>query len=413
MLKDEIDEAKRSVSTETVQITIGEVANMYTQSELNIIPEFQRLFRWTPERKSNFVESILIGIPIPPVFVYENADGTWELIDGLQRISTVLEFMGVLRDQIHDGFLRSKLIETKYLPSLRGVVWEKGEVPIISEFFEPPDSEDDLELEDGIADDLILSAPVQDIKGVEAYVEPEVDPEKPLDKALQLFFRRHRIDFQILKYPSDPKTKFDLFQRLNRGGAYANEQEVRTCSMVLANSEFTRALRQFSSEETFQKIFQITKVQRQTQKDFEYAVRAVVHTFEEFKQGRDVQEFLDGAILKIMTERDPGVVIETVGWSIDKLRRILGDKALNPPANTIPGIANRFSLRALEGIVVGISRNRGSIENLPNVDEYIRQRVVAFWNEPEVLSMATPGLRGTVRLQRTVAFGDRWFRPHG
>ena len=43
------------------------------------------------------------------------------------------------------------------------------------------------------------------------------------------------MDFQILEHPSDPKTKFDLFQRLNRGGAYANEQEVRTCSMVLAN----------------------------------------------------------------------------------------------------------------------------------------------------------------------------------
>jgi uncharacterized protein with ParB-like and HNH nuclease domain len=41
------------------------------------------------ERKSGFVESILIGIPVPPVFVYENEDGTWELIDGQQRISTV------------------------------------------------------------------------------------------------------------------------------------------------------------------------------------------------------------------------------------------------------------------------------------------------------------------------------------
>ena len=47
----------------------------------------------------------LIGIPIPPVFVYENEDGTWELIDGLQRISTVLEFMGTLAD-IDTGELR-------------------------------------------------------------------------------------------------------------------------------------------------------------------------------------------------------------------------------------------------------------------------------------------------------------------
>ena len=59
MLKEEIDKAKRSVNTDTVQMSIGEVANMYATAELNILPEFQRLFRWTPERKSAFIESIL------------------------------------------------------------------------------------------------------------------------------------------------------------------------------------------------------------------------------------------------------------------------------------------------------------------------------------------------------------------
>src|SRR5215471_15186076 len=101
----------------------------------------------------------LIGIPIPPVFVYENEDGTWELIDGLQRISTVIEFMGLLKDPRSGKLRRSRLTGTKYLPSLEGIFWEVQE-----------------------------------------------DGEHPLDKALQLFFRRHRIDFQILKHPSDPKT---------------------------------------------------------------------------------------------------------------------------------------------------------------------------------------------------------------
>jgi hypothetical protein len=127
MLKDEIDEAKRTVSTDTVQITVGEVANMYANAELNILPDFQRLFRWSDDRKSNFVESILIGIPIPPAFVYENESGTWELIDGLQRISTVLEFMGVLKDPDTGEMRRSKLLGTKYLPSLNGVVWQAKE----------------------------------------------------------------------------------------------------------------------------------------------------------------------------------------------------------------------------------------------------------------------------------------------
>ena len=96
--------------------------------------------------------------------------------------------------------------------------------------------------------------------------------ETSLDTALQLFFRRHRIDFQILKHPSDPKTKFDLFQRLNRGGAYANEQEVRTCSMVLANADLTRQLRELCATDPFRLIFRVTEDQRKQQRDLDYAL---------------------------------------------------------------------------------------------------------------------------------------------
>jgi Protein of unknown function DUF262 len=364
MLKDEIDEAKRTVTTDTVQITIGEVANMYTSDELNILPDFQRLFRWSDDRKSNLVESILIGIPIPPAFVYEKDNGTWELIDGLQRISTVLEFMGVLRDPDTGETRRSKMLKTKYLPSLEGVVWEA-----------------------------------------------QTNGEKTLDKPLQLFFRRHRIEFQILKHPSDPKTKFDLFQRLNRGGAYANEQEVRTCSMVLANLEFTQRLRQFTTRQGFRRIFRVTEEQRMSQQDLEYAVRLAVHTYEEFPQRRDVQEFLDQPILKVMGERAAADVVDQIGWSVETLHRLFGERALLPPEDRPEGIAPRFSLRALEGIAVGLARNKAAILARGDSEGFIRGRVAAFWDQPEVREMSAAGLRGSVRLQRSVPFGSRWFNP--
>ncbi|MFG1413805.1 DUF262 domain-containing protein [Xanthobacter sp. VTT E-85241] len=142
MLRDEIDNAKRTVTTESVQITIGEVANMYMNQELNIFPDFQRLFRWSLTKKSNFVESILIGIPIPPAFAYENSNGTWDLIDGLQRISTILEFMGVLKDPDTGEIARSKLISTKYLPSLNDVVWEANGRPLSLKSYESPEADD-------------------------------------------------------------------------------------------------------------------------------------------------------------------------------------------------------------------------------------------------------------------------------
>jgi Protein of unknown function DUF262 len=365
MLKDEIDLAKRAVNTDTVQITIGEVNNMYTSKELNILPDFQRLFRWTNERKSNFVESILIGIPIPPVFVYENEDGTWELIDGLQRISTLLEFMGILRDVDTGVILRSQLQKTKYLPSLQGMVWEK-----------------------------------------------EAAAEVQIDKAVQLFFRRARIDFQILRHPSDPKTKFDLFQRLNRGGAYANEQEVRTCSMVLANGPFTQAIRAFAQRDDFKSIFQITEEHRSTQRDIDYITRLIVHIFSDYNKALDVQEFLDVAIVDILTTRDQTKVFETLDWTIGSLHRVLGDRVLIPPQAAQDGVANRFSLRALEAIAVGLGRNKDAVISINNPDDFIREKITSFWQQPQVLEMSASGLRGTVRLQRTIPFGETWFNPN-
>jgi hypothetical protein len=94
------------------------------------------------------------------------------------------------------------------------------------------------------------------------------------------------------------------------------------------------------------------------------------------------------------------------------LHRALNADALIPPDERQEGIAPRFSLRALEGIVVGIARNRAAIEALSDSDEFIRQRVATFWQQPEVAEMSAAGLRGTVRIQRSVPFGAAWFNPN-
>ncbi len=98
-LENEVREHSQEVHTTEMKMSIGEIINLYRDKELIIRPEFQRLFRWEVEQKSRLIESILIGIPIPPIFVQQRKDGVWEIIDGLQRVSTILEFVGVLKDK--------------------------------------------------------------------------------------------------------------------------------------------------------------------------------------------------------------------------------------------------------------------------------------------------------------------------
>jgi hypothetical protein len=83
----------RELRTDAVDFSFGEIVNLHSDKEIIISPEYQRLFRWTDEQKSRLIESILIQLPIPPIFLIENDNGIPELIDGLQRVSSVIQFI--------------------------------------------------------------------------------------------------------------------------------------------------------------------------------------------------------------------------------------------------------------------------------------------------------------------------------
>src|ERR1035438_2617716 len=57
------------------------------------IPEYQRDFTWDKIRQSRFIESVILGLPIPLIFVAENKDSAWEIVDGSQRIRTLHSFI--------------------------------------------------------------------------------------------------------------------------------------------------------------------------------------------------------------------------------------------------------------------------------------------------------------------------------
>lgn len=371
-LKSEIENARQSVKTDRLQLSVGEIISMYENDELNIQPEFQRLFRWSAEKKANLIESILIDIPIPSIFTYEKEDGTWELIDGLQRISTIFEFFGVLREpETGDLLPPSALKETTYLSSLENAVWERS----------------------------------KKIQGV------PVNQQISLEKPQQLSIRRARLDVQVLKQPSDAETKFHLFQRLNRGGAYANEQEVRTCAMVMVAPKFVKRIESLALNKKFVGMTSITETAVKRQKDIEYIVRILVHTYRDYDNVSDVEEFFDEKIIDILKKESIDEFERKFLFVVNTLHDLSGTKALFPEAGANQGRGIRFSLRALEAVFVGIMRNADEIQALPDPRAFVSNRVLDFWKQPEIDGMSASGLRGTQRLQKTIPFGDEWFKP--
>lgn len=369
MLADEIAEGQRSVRTDAYQMSIGEIVSMYDNREIIIDPEFQRLFRWDSGQKSRFIESILLGIPIPSIFVFEKENGSWELIDGLQRISTLLEFMGKLRGPDGDMVPPSILDATKYLPSLHSAVWELS--------------------------DLIPDVPP--------------DEQREIDKRHQLLIRRGRIGVEILKRPSDDQTKFDLFQRLNAGGTQANAQELRNCIMLMVNGDYFRAVKTSAEERAFQDVVSVTEEQIERQRHMEFAVRFLVHTWVPYDGTLDVEEYIDGGIVSLAKAGDEAKATRLIEDTFTLLNNVAGKDALRRFENGHH--LGKVGLVGLEGIAVGVAKNLDAILALPVPQDFVRDRIQTFWTQPDTAKFTSLGLRGTTRIQRTVPFGQNWFRP--
>lgn len=371
MLTQEIESAKRLVSTDAYQMSIGEIVSMYDDREIIIDPEFQRLFRWDIGQKSKLIESLLLGIPLPPIFVFEKDDGSWELIDGLQRVSTILEFMGRLRGPDEGIQLPSVLEATKYLPSLHNAVWEtSARIPHVHE-----------------------------------------DDQRPLSRTDQLAIRRGRLGVEILKRPSDDQTKYDLFQRLNAGGTQANPQELRNCIMLMINRDYFRSIKTSAEGDGFKKVIAVTEDQMERQRHLEMAVRFLVHAKVPYDGKLDVEEYIDEGIVTLAQAGDNADATNLVDRTFQLLDEVAGGNALRRYQDG--GHVGKVTLVGLEGIAVGVAKNLEAILALGAnaASEFVRTKMREFWSQPQSANFTSPGLRGTTRIQRTVPFGEEWFRP--
>ncbi|WP_239121357.1 MULTISPECIES: DUF262 domain-containing protein [Spirulina sp. CCY15215] len=178
-IAEKIDEVVGEVNIVTFDMTFGEIVHLYEAEEFIIQPEYQRLFRWTDEQKSRLIESILLNFPIPQIFVIERSDSVFELIDGLQRISSVIQFMN----------------------------------PSILKLGSTPDSFPPLVLQ---GCDLV--------KNLNGYTFEKL----PL--RLKLTIKRSAIRMVIIKKKSQDFLRYAMFKRLNTGGANLEPQEIRNCS---------------------------------------------------------------------------------------------------------------------------------------------------------------------------------------
>lgn len=255
-LEKQIANARQAIAADGYPMSVGELTNLYRDRELIIRPEFQRFFRWSHTQKSRLIESLLLGIPLPSIFVAQTENGVWEVVDGLQRLSTIFELQGELRNQ--DGTIRAPLLleGTKYLPALDGKSWQGS------------------------------------------------SNEQSLSEAQRLDIKRSKIDIKIIKRESSSQIKFDLFQRLNSYGSQLNAQEMRSALLVAASPEFFARVERLASFDDFRATVRLSDKQIEERYDLELVTRfLVLHNWPSNKitqaSLRDLSQVLDDETVKL------------------------------------------------------------------------------------------------------------------
>jgi len=359
-LKSEIDAKRREISSDNLSMSVGELLNLYKDKELDIHPEFQRVFRWEPQQKSRLIESLLLGIPLPSIYVATNDHGIWEVIDGVQRLSTIFEFMGELDGPINDSeeLVRKPalvLTKTKYLPKLEGVVFEK------------------------------------------------------LDQALRLEFKRTRLDVKILSRESEGtgKGKFDLFERLNTYGQPLSPQELRNCILVSLNPPLFRWLKDLAQNEHFRNCTLLSEAQLQEKYDMDLVLRFITLRGVKPSAIGDVHEFLRERMEEIATDasfnvKKEGKVFTGVFKYLDDT---IGENAFRQWSSAKKSFRGAFSLAAFEGLALSLGRMWPKIE--PVKDQFDLARLIQkLWDEPEY-KKSFSGLRARERMVRVAPAADR------
>lgn len=345
-LASEVSTARKSIFRDGYDISLGELVSLYEKRELIIQPEYQRLFRWKPTQKTRFIESLLLNIPIPPIFVFSDDSGRWELVDGLQRISTVLEFMGVLQDEEGKKMPAFTCDGTSTLPSLKDVRW-------------PRSAEEDAD---------------------------EVDADI-LPVNLQLGIRRARIRVEILGQETDTHVKYELFQRLNSGGANLSEQELRNCILISISKAAFENVKELAIDKNFLRLAEVGEERIRRQYLLELVIRFVVLRNYKYKNGLDVHEYLDKGIISVAENND-------FSWEHEKEVFVSTMNIILSSAGEEAFFKNnRFSLAMFEFITLGLSK---AIERNKKIDhDFVKGRIGAVTQMPEAEKYSGSGVRAS------------------
>jgi hypothetical protein len=301
----------REIRSTAVDFSFGELLNLHKDAEIIIRPEYQRLFRWSNEQRSRLIESVLMGLPIPPIFLIENDDGVLELIDGLQRTSSVLQFLD------HDAIAQPELVlqGCDFLTGLNGRTFDT------------------------------------------------------LETVIKLKVKRSPIRATIINKSGDSFVKYELFKRLNTGGSLLSAQEIRNCSsrMVDGGAIFYDTIQTLAKYKAFVGAtdrLPDTMIEQRANEELVLRFFALITARDKFKG--NIEEWLDGFMEAVLFKRvEFDIAVQTCVFerTFDIIFEKFGDQAFTR-FNSHGEATGRLAPAYFEAVCAAVASNPDAILGL-------------------------------------------------
>jgi hypothetical protein len=291
-------------------MTIGGLETRLENGELDLTPDFQRQANvWNAKRKSRLIESIFLRIPLPSFYFSEDEDGTYAVVDGLQRLCAIFHFMrpAALAKATEVKLVPLVLQDLQYLKELNGKTFDE------------------------------------------------------LDRKFQRRISELEITANIIRANTPPAVKFNVFARLNQGGMPLNAQEIRN---AIFPGSWRKKLRTMAECESFKKATD-GKVRTERQQDVELVLRFVAlwQLGKPFARpaNQTLDEFLNAVVEEQLVQWTDTKWVEAERefvYAIDAARSIFGRHAFRKSAGTERRRPINRGLFEAQLIVCGLLRKK-------------------------------------------------------
>lgn len=334
------NEGERKVLIQQYDYAVRTLMDMVVEGDLVLDPDYQRQYRWPDEKAARFIESIVLNIPVPVLYLAEDSDGTFSVIDGQQRLTSLLRF-----------------IKPHELPSLY------------------PDRQlEPLELND------LRVRP--DLNGSTYASLPRLDKSALAKRPIRCI---------VILNESDTTLKFEVFERLNTGSVSLTDQEVRNC---IYRGSYNQLIKRLATNEDFRELLNLPESLSKAMKDAELVLRffAYKELSNETDYADNFAEYLNKHMedRRVITEDMARCLQDEFDATVQVVKRVLGPGiAFRKPSNRSDPSSGTFAQNKINGAIyeaqmISFSRYLATGRSLSDAE--LKERTLrafsddVFWN---------------------------------